>query len=84
MRSGGEVANFYREFAEITARFLDEERAERRAAERAKAVSEAREHTKAAKQLGHEAELAELDRLFACGLILAAEYKRRRMRLLEP
>ncbi|MBO0517127.1 hypothetical protein [Streptomyces beijiangensis] len=77
------MPNFYVEFTEYLADFLDEERKEQKAAERAGAASEAREQMHAARRAAHQVAMEELERLRVCGLIAAAEYKIRRAQLRE-
>lgn len=76
------MSNPYWQFVQTLASFIDDERNDRQAADRAKAVSVAREETKAARQAAHEDAVNELERLRACGLITEAEYTTHRARLL--
>lgn len=70
----------YGEFMQIVARFVDRERKERKAADRAVAAGTARGHVKAAKASEREQAAAELNRLRATGAISEAEYKLRHTR----
>ncbi|MEV0091952.1 hypothetical protein [Streptomyces sp. NPDC050738] len=73
----------HNEFVEMFAKYLDDERAERKQAERTSAAREARALIAEALATAHRVALDELERLRVTGQITEGEYKVRLARLLD-